>query len=150
MGSIRPLALQWGGGLFLLKRRQAAIADPSELDNLYISCTKTTFRTERCPVNITQLRELAWAGDIQRLDLHSLEGGTYVLKAIGSEGTHPVMDASGKVLHLRSVEHARDQLKLLPVIPFNLVHAEVHDEMCGMPAAASQPLRVPISMSSAW
>jgi hypothetical protein len=96
------------------------------------------------------LRELAWSGDIQRLDLYSLEGGTYVLKAVANGAAHTVLDTSGKVLRLRSVEHAREQLKLLPVIPFNLVHAEVHDEMCGMPPAANQPLRVPLSMSSAW
>jgi hypothetical protein len=101
-------------------------------------------------MNISQLRERAWAGDIERLDLMSLEGGTYVLKVIVSERAHTLHDPFGKVMRLRSVEHARDQLKFLPVIPFSLVHAEVHDEMCGMPPAAGQPLRIPISMASAW
>jgi hypothetical protein len=54
------------------------------------------------------------------------------------------------VLHLRSVEHARDLLQGIPLLPFHLVHAEVHDEMCGMPPSAKEPLRVPISMRSAW
>ena len=59
-------------------------------------------------------------------------------------------DAHGQMFHLRSVEHARDLLKEMPAVPFYLVHAEVHDQMCGMPPAASEPLRVAISLNSAW
>ena len=45
---------------------------------------------------------------------------------------------------------AEDLLKEMPTVPFYLVHAEVHDQMCGMPPAASEPLRVAISLNSAW
>ncbi len=52
-------------------------------------------------------------------------------------------------LHLRSVEHARDLLHELPDVPFNLVHAVVHDEMCGMQAGSQDTLRVPMPIHSA-
>jgi hypothetical protein len=53
-------------------------------------------------------------------------------------------------LHLRSVEHARDLLHALPPIPFHLVHAVVHDEMCGIHNSDEQTVRVPMSIRSAW
>ncbi|UUY10123.1 DUF6482 family protein [Pseudomonas sp. J452] len=92
----------------------------------------------------------AQAGHVDELNLISLEGGIYVLEVRMDGQTLPVKDEHGKTLHLRSVEHARDVLRELPRLPFHLVHAEVHDEMCGMPPAASEPLRVPISMNNAW
>lgn len=92
----------------------------------------------------------AHTGQLDALNLISLEGGTYVLEArIGGQALC-VHNEQGGVLHLRSVEHARDLLLGMPEVPFHLVHAEVHDEMCGMPPAASEPLRVPISLRSAW
>ncbi len=92
----------------------------------------------------------AQAGHIEELNLISLEGGIYVLEVRMGGKPFAVMDEHGKTLHLRSMEHARDLLRELPRLPFYLVHAEVHDEMCGMPPAANEPLRVPISMNSAW
>ncbi|MWV11785.1 cation transporter [Pseudomonas sp. R-28-1W-6] len=92
----------------------------------------------------------AHAGHVDELNLVSLEGGIYVLEVHMDGKALPVKDEHGKILHLRSVEHARDVLQQLPRLPFHLVHAEVHDEMCGMQPAACQPLRVPISMNSAW
>jgi len=51
---------------------------------------------------------------------------------------------------VRSVEHARDLLREMPEVPFYLLHASAHEEMCGLPATAGEPLRVPLSMRSAW
>ena len=63
---------------------------------------------------------------------------------------YPLSDAHGKVLHLRSVEHAREVLHAFPTLPFNLVHTSVHDEMCGLGASAEESLKVPIAFRSAW
>ena len=101
-------------------------------------------------MKLVELRELALNSEIAELALISLEGGTYVLAAKVGGRQRPVKDDQGRVLHLRSVEHARDLLKEMPAVPFYLVHAEVHDQMCGMPPAASEPLRVAISLNSAW
>ena len=63
-------------------------------------------------MKLQELLVRAQAGQVDSLELISLEGGTYVLEAV--TGGHPVSvkDANGVVLHLRSVEHARDlQLK---------------------------------------
>jgi hypothetical protein len=92
----------------------------------------------------------ARAGHLDSLSLISLEGGTYVLEARMAGQALCVQDERGVVMHLRSVEHARDLLQGMPDVPFHLVHAEVHDEMCGMPPAASDPLCVPIALRSSW
>ncbi len=101
-------------------------------------------------MKLQELLVRAQAGQVDSLELISLEGGTYVLEAVTGSHRVSVKDANGVVLHLRSVEHARDLLQGIPLLPFHLVHAEVHDEMCGMPPATKEPLRVPISMRSAW
>lgn len=101
-------------------------------------------------MNLSDLQSHAQAGRVEELNLISLEGGIYVLEVHMDGQPVPVKDERGKTLHLRSVEHARDVLRDLPRLPFHLVHAEVHDEMCGMPPAAAEPLRVPISMNNAW
>ncbi len=101
-------------------------------------------------MKLVELREQALNSEVAELALISLEGGTYVLEATVGERQLPVKDDQGRVLHLRSVEHARDLLKDMPPVPFYLVHAEVHDQMCGMAPAASEPLRVAMSLNSAW
>ncbi|OYT95277.1 MAG: cation transporter, partial [Pseudomonas sp. PGPPP3] len=41
-------------------------------------------------------------------------------------------------------------LQELPPLPFYLIHAVVHEEMCGFPAGPQQRLRVPISLACQW
>ena len=53
------------------------------------------------------------------------------------------------MLTLRSVEHARDLLHAFPVLPFNLVHTSVHDEMCGLVGDLDESLKVPLAWRSA-
>ena len=50
-------------------------------------------------------------------------------------------------MHLRSVEHARELLQSVPPLPFNLVHASVHDEMCGVRDDLDQNVKVPLAMA---
>ena len=101
-------------------------------------------------MKLSMLRQNALAGAVEALDLISLEGGTYVLEARVSGQRFSVRDELAKVLHFRSVQHARDLLSDFPRIPLHLVHAEIHDEMIGMPVVRHEPLRVPISMTAAW
>ncbi|EIK95211.1 hypothetical protein PMM47T1_18430 [Pseudomonas sp. M47T1] len=99
-------------------------------------------------MNFQELTTHANAGLIDELNLISLEGGIYLLEARMHGKGHPLNDATGHAMHLRSVEHARDLLHALPVMPFHLIHGSVHDEMCGLGDSAEEDLRVPISFRS--
>jgi hypothetical protein len=101
-------------------------------------------------MNLQELSAHASAGRIDELNLISMEGGIYLLEARMHGAAHPLNDTRGKTLHLRSVEHARDVLQSISPMPFNLVHAVVHDEMCGLRDAEEQTVRVPLSIRSAW
>ncbi|MFK3972443.1 DUF6482 family protein [Pseudomonas sp. NPDC087358] len=101
-------------------------------------------------MNLQELSAHASAGRIDELNLISMEGGIYLLEARMHGAAHPLNDTHGKTLHLRSVEHARDVLQSISPMPFNLVHAVVHDEMCGLRDAEEQTVRVPLSIRSAW
>jgi hypothetical protein len=100
-------------------------------------------------MNLQELTAYAKAGRVDELNLISMEGGIYLLEARMRGMSHPLNDLNGRTLHLRSVEHARDLLHALPKVPFNLVHAVVHDEMCGLRDVDEQTLRVPIPFHSA-
>ena len=101
-------------------------------------------------MNLQELNAFAIAHKVDELNLISLEGGIYLLEARMHGAACPLSDAHGKVLHLRSVEHAREVLHAFPTLPFNLVHTSVHDEMCGLGASAEESLKVPIAFRSAW
>ncbi|MGH8433600.1 MAG: DUF6482 family protein [Pseudomonas sp.] len=85
-------------------------------------------------MNLHDLSSYARAGQIDELNLISIEGGNYYLLEARVDGRpFTLKDGQGHILHLRSVEHAREVLRPLPQLPaFHLVQAEVHDEMCGM------------------
>lgn len=101
-------------------------------------------------MNMQQLFDHARDGQVDELNLISLEGGIYLLEARQAGQRHLLVDAAGATLHLRSVEHARDVLQGLPELPFYLLHTVVHTEMCGFADGPQQPLRVPIALQSAW
>jgi hypothetical protein len=102
----------------------------------------------RCAMNLQQLSHNAQTGLIDELNLISLEGGIYLLEARMDGISNRLADNNGQTLCLRSIEHAREVLKNVATVPFHLVHAVVHEEMCGLPAAPGEVLRVPISMHS--
>ncbi|WP_426143527.1 DUF6482 family protein [Pseudomonas sp. DWP3-1-2] len=101
-------------------------------------------------MTLEELTKHADAGSIDELNLISIEGGIYLLQARLQGTIRYLKGGEGDVAHLRSVEHARDLLKDFPPLPFHLVHAVVHDEMCGMPVDKREALRVPISFHSKW
>ena len=89
-------------------------------------------------MNLQELTNRSLAGDIDELNLVSLEGGIYVLEARVGQRFFPIQDAKGHVLGVRSLEHARQLLTALPPITFQLVHAAVQDEMCGSQSGSAQ------------
>ncbi|AJE21433.1 DUF6482 family protein [Azotobacter chroococcum] len=101
-------------------------------------------------MNMQQLFDQARNGQVDELNLISLEGGIYLLEAHQAGQRRLLVDDAGATLHLRSVEHARDLLQGLPSVPFYLLHTVVHTEMCGLSDGPQQPLRVPIALQSAW
>ncbi len=82
-------------------------------------------------MNLQALTELAIDGRIHELELLSLEGGIYVLRARLDGGLRTLLDESGKTLHIRSTTHLRELLRFVPRLPCTLVQYVVHDEMCG-------------------
>lgn len=101
-------------------------------------------------MNLQTLLEAANAARVSALELVSLEGGFYLLRAQVDGECRLLRDEQRGVVHLRSVEHARDLLSEMPITPFFLLHSSAYDEMCGLPGGVREPLRVPISMRSAW
>ncbi|SET62715.1 DUF6482 family protein [Pseudomonas graminis] len=101
-------------------------------------------------MNLQELNSHAGAGRIDELNLISIEGGIYLLEARMQGVAHRLVDTHNKALHLRSVEHARELLQSVPPLPFSLVHAVVHDEMCGVHDDLDQNVKIPLSIRSAW
>ena len=100
-------------------------------------------------MNLQELNAYAVAGKVDELNLISMEGGIYLLEARMHGAAYPLSDPKGQMLTLRSVEHARDLLHNFPVLPFNLVHTSVHDEMCGLSGSVDESLKMPLAWRSA-
>jgi hypothetical protein len=122
-----------------------------------LSCTLSVILHKNCSgigegllMTEDELIEHLKAGRVDELNLISIEGGIYLLEARQQGAVHLLRGARGETTHLRSVEHARELLRELPPVPFHLVHAVVHDEMCGMPVDKRDALRVPIGFHSKW
>lgn len=101
-------------------------------------------------MNLKRLIELSVEGDVNELELLSLEGGFYVLRALTDAGPQSLCDANGDVLRLRSTTEVRQLLVDMPPVPCTLVQQVVHDEMCGLRDGPVDPLRVPFTLSSQW
>ncbi len=83
-------------------------------------------------MTLQELTDLAVDGRIHELELLSLEGGLYVLRARRGSGLYTLLDESGKTLPVRSTTHLRELLRFVPRLPCVLVQQVVHDEMCGL------------------
>ena len=95
-------------------------------------------------LDLAALTEQARAGTLHELELLSLEGGVYLLRARLSDGWQLLRDARGESLRLRSTTHLRE----LPVPPpCVLVQQVVHDEMCGVRSGPIAPLRIPLNLA---
>ena len=101
-------------------------------------------------MNLQSLSELAAEGRVLELELLSLEGGFYVLRARLEQSVRILRDERGEVLRLRSTTHVRELLCELAALPCVLVQHVVHDEMCGMRDGPIEPLRLPFALTSPW
>lgn len=101
-------------------------------------------------MNLNQLHLEAVAGRIEELNLIGIEGGDYLLEACFDGKPHPIADAKGERLRVRSVTEARELLQGLPLESMNLVHWSVQDEMCGMGVHPEEDLKVAISPRPTW
>ncbi|OFS72980.1 metal ABC transporter ATPase [Pseudomonas sp. HMSC08G10] len=101
-------------------------------------------------MNLNTLSQRVSAGEVESLELLSLEGGFYVLRTM--TGTSPVTlsDERGQAIRLRSTTELRELLANLPPVPCMLVQQVVHDEMCGQRDGPVAPLRMPLTLASQW
>ncbi|WP_268796690.1 DUF6482 family protein [Pseudomonas huanghezhanensis] len=82
-------------------------------------------------MDLNKLTQHIKAGEIEDLNLMSIEGGSYVLHARMNGKSHPISSANGQVLHVASVNEARKCLAGVPEVPLFIVHPVVYDEMVG-------------------
>ncbi|MDI9776224.1 DUF6482 family protein [Pseudomonas fluorescens] len=101
-------------------------------------------------MNLTALTQLVSTGQAKELELLSLEGGFYLLRALTDVGPVTLSDALGQPVRVRSTTELRHLLDGLPPVPCMLVQQVVHDEMCGQRDGPIAPLRLPISLASQW
>lgn len=101
-------------------------------------------------MNLSNLTERVTAGEVEALELLSLEGGFYILRAITSTGPVTLSNAQGQAVRLRSSTELRQLLIDLPSVPCTLVQHVVHDEMCGQRDGPIAPLRLPLALASQW
>ncbi len=100
--------------------------------------------------SLEQLAQQLQQGQVDELQLHSLEGGLYILQACCGERLSPLTDAYGQTLRLRSSTEVRALLRELPKVPCVLIQQVVHDEMCGQREHPVAPLRLPFGQDEPW
>ncbi len=88
------------------------------------------------------------AGEIEEIDLVSVEGGSYVIHARMHGRSHAVSTPKGGVLHVASVEEARKCLASMQEVPLFIVHPVVYDEMVGHAPDNREVSRQPIPFRS--
>ncbi|WP_434568602.1 DUF6482 family protein [Pseudomonas sp. Z3-8] len=101
-------------------------------------------------MTLKDLVALAVEGRVVGLELLSLEGGIYLLRAQLDGQTRTLLDESGRTLRVRSATHLRELLREVPRLPCMLVQQVVHDEMCGQREEPITPLRLPIFLDEPW
>ncbi|MHA7113211.1 DUF6482 family protein [Pseudomonas promysalinigenes] len=101
-------------------------------------------------MNLTTLIQMVTSGEAKELELLSLEGGFYILRALTTEGPVTLADEDDQPIRLRSTTELRQLLADVPPVPCMLVQHAVHDEMCGQRDGPIAPLRIPFSLDSQW
>ncbi|PWB35121.1 metal ABC transporter ATPase [Pseudomonas sp. SDI] len=101
-------------------------------------------------MNLNALTQLVTAGAVEELEVLSLEGGFYVLRALTGTGPVTLSDTLGQPVRVRSITELRQLLIDLPAVPCMLVQQVVHDEMCGQRDGPVAPMRVPVTLTSQW
>lgn len=101
-------------------------------------------------MNLQALTERATNGEVRELELLSLEGGFYLARVRLDHDQLTLLDDVAKPMHLRSINHLRELMQLVPPFPCVLVQQCVHDEMCGSREGPIEPLRIPFSLAAPW
>ncbi|AIN58630.1 metal ABC transporter ATPase [Pseudomonas soli] len=101
-------------------------------------------------MNLNTLFEQVAAGQVQALELLSLEGGFYLLRAMANAGPVTLSDDQGQAVRFHSITQLRQTLAGLQPVPCMLVQQVVHDEMCGQRDGPVAPLRVPVTLDEQW
>lgn len=101
-------------------------------------------------MNLQALTERAAKGEVLELELLSLEGGFYLVRVRLDHGQLTLLDDVAKPMHLRSINHLRELMQLVPPFPCVLVQQCVHVEMCGSREGPIEPLRIPFSLAAPW
>ncbi|MEQ7920393.1 DUF6482 family protein [Xanthomonas sp. WHRI 1810A] len=95
-------------------------------------------------MDLKKLEQHIKAGEVEDLNLMSIEGGSYVIHAQMNGQSHAVNSPNGEVLHVASVDEARKCLSGVPEVPLFIVHPVVYDEMVGQsthdPLSAREPI----------
>lgn len=99
-------------------------------------------------MDLDQLSKHIKAGEIEELDLVSIEGGSYVIHARMQGQSHAVSSPKGGVLHVASVDEARKCLSSMKEVPLFIVHPVVYDEMVGHADSDHEVSREPIPFRS--
>jgi butyrate kinase len=99
-------------------------------------------------MDLNTLTKHVKAGEVEDLNLMSIEGGSYVLHAQMDGKSHVVKSANGEPLHVASVNEARKCLAGVPEVPLFIVHPVVYDEMVGQSDADRLSSREPIPFRS--
>lgn len=88
------------------------------------------------------------ANTVEEIHLVAMEGGSYVMHAVGRGTSSPVINAKGSTLHVASIEEARKNLTGVREVPLFLVQPAVYDEMVGLASTEKQDNREPIPWHS--
>lgn len=99
-------------------------------------------------MELSKLASHVKAGEIDEIDLITMEGGSYVMHVLMGGKSHRVINAKGETLHIASLEEARKNLAGVPEVPLFLVQPAVHEEMVGLDDGDKQPNREPIPFRS--
>jgi butyrate kinase len=99
-------------------------------------------------MDLNKLAQHIKAGEVEDLNLMSIEGGSYVLHAQMNGKSHPISSPNGEVLHVASVNEARKCLSAVPEVPLFIVHPVVYDEMVGQSNDERLSSREPIPFRS--
>lgn len=98
-------------------------------------------------ITLKTLIQHATQGTVRELELLSMEGGFYLLRAQLTNETCRVVTEQGHPLKLRSTTELRDHLHAFPALPCVLVQHVAHDEMCGHREDDIAPLRIPFTLA---
>lgn len=103
-------------------------------------------------MTLGELVRLAEAGQVRALEVVSLPGSQYLVRAQLAERCLTLQDARGSSVHLRSTGEVRELLGNWPVLqelPCTLVQHVAQDEACAVRSGPIEPLRMPFRLGAA-